>query len=229
MLPGEVGDSLNNFHPKALERPKNLLRETQACGINSILLVLQSLGHGNSVTVEELVEIFDYDSDGITLQQYRFQKLNELLDKREIPYRFHIRKFTSLQELLGRLSISSVPVVFWMKVLRFTPRTHRDCEYQVRLGEVHESDNHHILLMTGLDNESEHVYFLDPSYQIPFLNPSIKSLEKHSFPISKNEFYESASGLKTYLEVSHSTTSAKRYKKAALKRIGESARQRKLA
>lgn len=220
--------SLTPKRKLSLKRAPDLLKEYQSCGINSILTILHNLGHPSIITIEDLKKIFDYTEEGIALEQYRFRKLNALLDAKKIPYKFRISKYRSLQELFKQLDISPIPVFFWMKVLEFTPKTYKDVEFQFQFGDVHQDKNQHILLMIGYDQEKEEVYFLDPSYQLPWLKSSVSSLQGHEFALKKKAFYECVSQLKTYMEVVYSPAVAKSYKKEAIKKSKEKERQKVL-
>lgn len=211
-----------------LKRPKNLVREYHSCGINAILMILHNLGYKNTISIEELNDIFDY-SEGIWLEQHRFRKLNKLLDAKKIPYRLQISKYNQLQDLFKQLKHSLVPVFFWMKVLNFTPKSYKDVATQIHFGDIHQDENLHILLMTGYDQNKDVVYFLDPSYQLPWIKSSTTDLQNHEFTLKKIEFYECVTNLKTFIEVKYLPTMAKSYKKAIAKKANIKEKQEELS
>ncbi|HIH24727.1 TPA: hypothetical protein HA251_06865 [Candidatus Woesearchaeota archaeon] len=191
----------------------DLVKETQACGLNSIIIILSNLGYDRVITTDELKKIFEYDQEGISDEHHRFNKLNALLNDRKVPYRFHVRKYTSHNELFSYLrDHCPVPVFFWMKILAYTKKHYCTLEYQTDFGSVFESGNKHLLLLVGWDDQD--MIFIDPSYQAPFVGAT--PLKNHYFKLPTLEFYQSVTRLKSFIEVRYSLADEKRYKKESL-------------
>ena len=190
------------------------LKETQACGLNSILAVLVHLKYANKISIEEIKKIFDYDAEGIHDERYKFNKLNKYLNDHQVPYRFYVTKYESLSDLYKHLNGNMpVPVFFWLKVLHFTKK-HYENEYQLDLGDIFQSDNKHVLILTGYENKGEKIYFIDPSYQLPWIPQSDVDLSKHYFTLDAKDFYECTKHLKVFIEVKYLKGEAKRYIRA---------------
>ncbi len=187
------------------------IKEYQACGLNSILAILEHLGYINKVDINDLKVIFDYDHEGIRDERYIFNKFNTYLKQKEVPYSFSVRKFESIQDIHKNLSNNiPIPVFFWLKVLDFT-RKHYKNEYQLDFGDIHRSDVKHVLLFVGYKSKGDEILFIDPSYQMPWISKNEKDLLNHYFKLDKKDFYECIKQIKAFIEVKYLKTEAKKY------------------
>ena len=205
--------TLTNSTKVSLKNSDTYIKEPQACGLNSILAILVHLNCATKINIEHIKEIFDYDEDGIRDERYRFNKLNKYLNDKQVPYRFYPSKYESLSDLYKHLNNNlPVPVFFWLKILNFTHK-HYKTEYQMNLGDIFQSDNKHVLILVGYENKGEKIFFIDPSYQMPWVPQSDTDLSKHYFAVDAKDFYECTRYLKTFIEVKYLKTEAKRYSK----------------
>ena len=210
--------SLSDKKIVRISKSLNLVNEYQACALNSILTIIHNSGFGDKISVDEIKNIFDYDHEGISSEKHRFYKLNTYLNNCKVPYRFYIRKYGSLQELYKYLNIQGpVPVFFWMNVLQFTKDKYKNMEYQLNFGDVFQTDNKHVLLFVGYDKAGEKIFFIDPSYQLPWIGQK-EDLQKYYFELSIKDFYECTKRLKILLEVKYSKVYEKKYKREKTKK-----------
>jgi hypothetical protein len=206
--------TLTNSVKLNLTNSSGFVKEYQACALNSILLILEHFKCGGKVSIDEIKAIFDYDKDGISNEKYRYNKLNTYLVEKQIPYRFYISKFDSLNDLYKHLNNKTpVPVFFWLKVLNFTKKQYKTA-YQLDFGDVDQSENKHALVLVGYDAKGEKLLFLDPSYQLPWIPQAEQDLTKHYVSLDAKDFYECAKSIKTFVEVRFLKVEAKKYKKA---------------
>jgi len=190
------------------------IKEYQACGLNSILALLEYYKSFNKLDVNEIKNIFNYNEDGISLERYRFNKLNTYLNKMGVPYRFYISKFESLSDLYKMLNDNQpIPIFFWIKVLNFTKKHYKNLEYQMDFGDIEQSDTKHMLILVGYANKGEKLIFIDPSYQIPWISQSTKELSKYYFLMDTKDFYECSKHIHTYICIKFLKSEVKRYDK----------------
>ena len=86
------------------------------------------------------------------------------------------------------------------------------------LGDIFQSDNKHVLILVGYENKGEHIFFIDPSYQMPWVSQSDTDLSEHYFEVDAKDFYECIRHLKTFIEVKYLKTEAKRYSKTKVQK-----------
>lgn len=206
-------------HIITLQRPQGLVRENNACGLNSIITLLDIIGFKDKVAIESLKKNFDYNSEGISYERNCFHKLNMLLREKNVPYLFRVQNYSSLDDLYPLLTGNQngiqlpVPVIFQMRILKIIQSQFKS-EYTLDLGDVFQSGNKHILLFVGYDDEKEELYFIDPSYQLPFIEENEKDLSSYYVKLSKEDFYKNIKGIKTIIYAYYSKSYAKKYKKS---------------
>ncbi|MFW6450508.1 MAG: hypothetical protein ACOCZ6_05630, partial [Nanoarchaeota archaeon] len=201
LLPYFMSKSLNDRYILDMKKSEHLIREYQACGLNSIITILESFVYMQNVNIEEIKRIFKYDDEGIHNMRYVYRKFNTYLAQQQVPLKFNIRKFSSLQDIYKALHMQGVvPVFFKMKILHFTKKLYRNLDYQLSFGDVFQDDNKHILIFTGYDRKGEKIYFIDPSYQLPWIN-SKASPRTHYFELPQKVFYECIKNIKVFMEV----------------------------
>ena len=202
----------------AFRLPEGLEKETNACGLNSLIVMLDAIDPNHKITVDELKQIFDQTHEGISYEKNRFHRLNTLLRERGIPYLFAVRNYASLDDLYARLDRDQngvqipLPVLFNMRILWIIKEQFK-IKWEINWGDVFQATNEHILLLTGYDDEKEELYFIDPSYQLPFIDQSDKDLTLHYIKVNKKDFYKNVEGLNAAICGEYQKRLAKKYSK----------------
>lgn len=180
--------------------------------------MLDAIDPSHKVSAGELERIFDQTHEGISYEKYRFHRLNTLLRERNVPYLFAVRNYASLDDLYPRLNQErngvSIPlaVVFHMRIINIIHEQFR-IKYEFNWGDIFQTGNKHILLFAGYDNDKEELYFLDPSYQLPFIDQSDKDLTPHYIKVNKRDFYKNVEGIRAMICAEYSKRLAKKYSK----------------
>lgn len=208
---------MNEKHLVEIKKSDFLASEYQACALNSIITILDTAGYMPKVDIDEIKDIFDYNEDGVHNMKYIYRKFNSYLADKKVPLRFNIRSYSSLQDVYKALHNQGiVPIFFWMKILHFTQKLYTNLDYQVSFGDVFQDDNRHALIFTGYDKKGDKIYFIDPSYQLPWLNSNSPPKDNY-FELPIKDFYECTKNLKIMMEVKISKADMKKYKKEEAK------------
>lgn len=195
-----------------------LLEDQEACGINSFISLIMDKFPKSTITVEELKTIFDYDDEGIRRENYRFNKLNQRLSKDQCPFKIYESSFSSIQDLFEQLhSGTGVPVFMNMEVIE---RFKSKFDYPGRKfnwgnpGDLFRTDNVHMLILVGYEEKGEKLYFLDPSYQLPYLSEKDLNTKGKMLSLDAKDFYHYVRTHNLFIEVKLSKRLAKKFKKS---------------
>ena len=196
---------LNNSDFVTLSRVEGLLEEQQACAINSIILLIKSLFPKTTVTIEELKKILDFDDEGISIESYLFNKLNQRLSKEKCTFKLYKSKFSAVEDLIYQLSLRvPVPVYMKMEVIeRFKSKfDHPNKKFNWgNTADLFKTSNIHVLLFVGYEENGEKLYFIDPCYQLPYLSGQSLNTKKVMLSLNQREFYQYAKFLNIFIEV----------------------------
>jgi len=206
---------------------KDILIDQEACGINSIITLIKTLFPKTTITIEELKKIFNYDDEGISREDYRFNRLNQRLSKDKCTFKIYESKFSGFQELFRQLSLKTpVPIIMNMEVIeRFKDRfKYPKVNFNWgNSGDLFRTEKTHILLLVGYENKGEKLYFIDPSYQLPHLLQEDLNNKTKMLSLSAREFFQYAKSHMLFISIKHSKRLEKKFK-----RINAKEKQKKL-
>lgn len=156
-------------HSIVVKVPNDLIKEIQACQINSIKVALANITN-TGIDNEQLKSCFDYGNDGARNEPYHFQKFGSYLRDLKIPFRIDKKTFNDVNELFPLLHKNiPIPVFFEMPILRKIIEAKNHFKYNIGDG-VYTTDKKHILLLVGYKEKGDKLLFLEPSYKLPYLN-----------------------------------------------------------
>ena len=158
----------------------------------------------HNITIEDLKKIFDYNEDGISLENHKFNKFNVLLKEHKIPYKAYRKSFAGHQELFKHLNDMFVPVFFDIKVITFIRDKFKHSEKNFNFGdeeELFKSGNMHLLLLVGYGDSGSEMYFIDPVYQLPYYSKKNLSDKKKLCVLNTRAFYECTIGSSKNLSI----------------------------
>jgi len=191
-----------------IKKVEGLLEDQEACGINSILTLIKGLFPKSTITVEELKEIFDFDDEGIRRENYRFNKLNQRLSQDNCPFKIRESKFSSVKELFQQLSINvPVPIIMGMEIIeQFKEKfdyPHRKFNWG-NPGDLFRTYDPHIMVLVGYEESGEKLYFIDPSYQLPYLTEQDLNRKTNLLELNARDFYQYVRSHYLFMEVKYS-------------------------
>lgn len=202
-----------------LKKSENLIEDFQGCGVNSLITVLTHINPSNGIEVDEIKKIFDFDKDGISEERHRFNRFNNLLKTKELPYKIYFENFNSIQDVLKHLKFP-VPIYFKMSVIKFIKDKYKYSPVSFNFGNedaLFDNPNHHLLLLVGYDKKGERLYFIDPVYQLPYYSEQDLLNKSKLCILNSKDFYECSKNIKAFIEVKFISTLDKQFKKAKKK------------
>jgi len=205
-------------HFVKFKKVNDLLEDQEACGINSFMSLILDKFPQSTITVDELKTIFDYDDEGIRRENYRFNKLNQRLSKDRCPFKIYESSFSSIQDLFEQLhSGTAVPVFMNMEIIeRFKSRFNYP-NRRFNWGnpdDLFRTDNVHLLILVGYEEKGEKLYFLDPSYQLPYLSEKDLNTKNNMLNMNAKDFYHYVRTHNLFIELKLSAKLAKKFKKS---------------
>lgn len=202
-----------------IKKAEGLIEDFQACGVNSLTTVLSHINPSNGVSTEDIKKIFDFDKDGISEERHRFNRFNNLLKDKEIPYKVYFSNFNSIQDVLKHLEFP-VPIYFKMGVINFIKDKYTYSPVSFNFGNesaLFDDPNHHMLLLVGYDEKGETLYFVDPVYQLPYYSEQDLLNKTKLCTLNSKEFYECSRHIKAFMEFKFVPTLDKKFKQAKKK------------
>ena len=183
------------------EKSLGFIADFQACNINAIMHLLNTVSPRHKITIEDLKNIFDYNPDGSDIASYNFNKLNVLLRRHRIPYAVSKSYFKCHKDLIKYINLP-VPVFFHMTVMRFIKASIEKSGKKliVNEDELFKDPNFHLLLLVDFGDSGDTLYFIDPVYQLPYFSKEDLSNRDKLCKLNVKQFHESVRCIKAFIQ-----------------------------